>query len=467
MKYKILLLIIFLLSIYLRLDAYLINNSFFTDEILLAENIFERNYLGLFFPLRYFQSAPVIFLIISKFISTHIGITELTLRFLPFICSVTSLFVFYKVADVVFETKFAKLASLLTFGINYQLLFYTQCFKQYSSDVLCGLLILYFSLTLPKLTKQQYLLLGLGFSILFLSSYPAIFFIGAFAISRLIFIKDYSYKFLYCLIFPIINVLLCAYINLQQTAHKEYLLNYWHKGFQIFNSEIWIINFQFLFYDYKFPILLLILTTAGVYYLYRKNKFYFFNICSVILITLMAAVLKIYPFERRLALFILPVFIILSLYPLDKFKKLKDISTCFLIFGAVFFITGWINFSKDFVTSKISYIRQDVKPLLSQIDPNDKLYLYYGSIWTYDYYARIKQLPIKNIILPSDFNENNSDKILEQDLAQLPSGKYQLLFVKGTHTYDKDMLVLNEYLTQHKPIKDISLKQCRLVIIEK
>ena len=68
-SYKFILVIIFALAIYLRIDAYLINNSFFTDEILLAQNIFERNYLGLFLPLNYFQSAPYLFLALSKFVS--------------------------------------------------------------------------------------------------------------------------------------------------------------------------------------------------------------------------------------------------------------------------------------------------------------------------------------------------------------------------------------------------------------
>ena len=60
---------VLLLSIYLRLDAFFINNTFFTDEILLAVNVLNRNYSELFFPLDYFQSAPYLFLVLSKFIS--------------------------------------------------------------------------------------------------------------------------------------------------------------------------------------------------------------------------------------------------------------------------------------------------------------------------------------------------------------------------------------------------------------
>ena len=69
------LLSIFVLGLYLRLDAFLLNNSFFTDEVLLFANVFSKSYIELFQPLQYFQSAPYIFLVLSKFISNNVGIT--------------------------------------------------------------------------------------------------------------------------------------------------------------------------------------------------------------------------------------------------------------------------------------------------------------------------------------------------------------------------------------------------------
>ena len=131
-SYKFILVIIFALAIYLRIDAYLINNSFFTDEILLAQNIFERNYLGLFLPLNYFQSAPYLFLALSKFVS-NFGINELCFRFIPFLSSLISVYLFYLLSKEIFQTRLARAAALFTFGISYQLLFYAQVFKQYSS----------------------------------------------------------------------------------------------------------------------------------------------------------------------------------------------------------------------------------------------------------------------------------------------------------------------------------------------
>ena len=150
-SYKFILVIIFALAIYLRIDAYLINNSFFTDEILLAQNIFERNYLGLFLPLNYFQSAPYLFLALSKFVS-NFGINELCFRFIPFLSSLISVYLFYLLSKEIFQTRLARAAALFTFGISYQLLFYAQVFKQYSSDVCISILILLIS---SKVLKKE------------------------------------------------------------------------------------------------------------------------------------------------------------------------------------------------------------------------------------------------------------------------------------------------------------------------
>lgn len=111
-SYKFILVIIFALAIYLRIDAYLINNSFFTDEILLAQNIFERNYLGLFLPLNYFQSAPYLFLALSKFVS-NFGINELCFRFIPFLSSLISVYLFYLLSKEIFQTRLARATLFL------------------------------------------------------------------------------------------------------------------------------------------------------------------------------------------------------------------------------------------------------------------------------------------------------------------------------------------------------------------
>ncbi len=139
----------------------------------------------------------------------------------------------------------------------------------------------------------------------------------------------------------------------------------------------------------------------------------------------------------------------------------------------LFFGYGIINFTKDFTTGKISYLRQDVKPLLNEIlkiDTNDKLYLYYGAIASYSYYSRIMMLPISPTILGTyPLDEKLSDKYLIKDFEQFSGGReYYLLFIKGTSTYKRDINSALEWLSKNALIeKDLQLKSTRLFKIKK
>ncbi len=464
----IILVLIFAIAIYLRVDAYLINNSFFTDEILLAQNIFERNYAGLFLPLNYFQSAPYLFLVISKFITSIIGINELCFRWFPCLSSIFSVFVFYFLVKDLYKNAWGKILALFTFSISYQLLFYSQTFKQYSSDILVSIGILFL---ISKLFKTNITVLksfGIGFlwSIALMLSYPAYIILAGFY-TACIFTKK-NIRIYFSLIPPLLFSLFYYSFNLSKVTSSEYLNEYWQKDFAIFSPEIYKLNFDFLFQYYSYPIIFLILLVLGFYFLFQNNKFYFCNFVCILFYTLLAAYLKIYPFERRLSLFLLPILIILAIYPLDNLKHdLK--SKLILLISFIFLGVGYFNFTKEFITGQVSYLRQDVKPLLSIIrakNEDEKIYLYYGALSSYSYYSRIYLLP--DIILPTyPKDENISEKYLISDLNGLRNGIYYLFFVKGTWTYDKDITFLNKWLSNNVEIIDrYDLKSAALIKVK-
>lgn len=451
----IILVLIFAIAIYLRVDAYLINNSFFTDEILLAQNIFERNYAGLFLPLKYFQSAPYLFLVISKFISSTLGINELCFRWFPLISSLVSVFLFYLLLKEYFKNFAVKILGLFTFAISYQLLFYSQAFKQYSSDVLAAIFILLLSSKLFKteLSSLKTFALGFVWLICIMLSFPAYIMIAAFFIAYIITKKNL--KILFSLIIPALFSIFYYIFNLSKVGASAYLSDYWQKGFEIFSPGIYKLNFDFLFQYYSFPILFLILLIIGFCYLYKYNRFYFRNLSFSIGLTLLAALLKIYPFERRLCLFLLPVLILITIYPLDNLKD--NIKSKLILFAAlIFFGFGYFNFAKEFVRGNVSYLRQDVKPLLGivlQKKESEKIYLYYGSLTAYSYYSKLYPLPAAiGGTYPKD--EKVSEKYLLSDLSRLPEGVYYLLFVKGTWTFDKDIEAAKKWFNLNAEIAD-------------
>ena len=461
---------IFIIGFYLRLDAYLINNSFFTDEVLLFANIFSKNYLELIQPLQYFQSAPWLFLILNKFVVNHVGINELCLRFIPFLSSIISLFLFYKLTTLVFKNKFSQYIALFTFCINYQLLFYTQAFKQYSSDVLIIVLFLYLALEYFKNIQnvKQYTMLGIISLLGIITSFPMVIIIPTVYFTLFV-TKKNVFKLLYSALYPTTGLILYYLFNLRFVNNSAYLHNYWEKGFQIFSPNFYKMNFDFLFSYYSFPILLLFLLVIGFYFLYRNNKVLFSIFSLTILNTLLLAYLKIYPCERRLILFLLPILLIVMIYPLDNLKK-NAISFITIIISSIFLICGYYNFSKNYFSGNVSYLRQDVKPLLQIIinkDIKEKVYVYYGAISTYSYYSLIKNLPKDIFFAKYPNDEKYSELFLQQDLENLPKGVYYLFFVKGTGTYEKDIKYIESYLKlKAEIVSEDTLKSAKLIKVK-
>ena len=123
------------IGIILRLAQYLSNKSFWRDEVYLALNIIEKPISAFFHSLDYNQHAPPGFLIIEKLITNFLGTGELAFRLFPLICSLCSLFIFYKLCRKCLSET-ASLTALGLFSVLVPLLYYSSEAKQYSSDLL-------------------------------------------------------------------------------------------------------------------------------------------------------------------------------------------------------------------------------------------------------------------------------------------------------------------------------------------
>jgi hypothetical protein len=82
------------IGIVLRLIQYMINRSLWLDESFLALNIINRSFEQLFMPLDYGQVAPVGFLMVERLNVQLFGNNEYSLRLLPLIAGICSLFLF-------------------------------------------------------------------------------------------------------------------------------------------------------------------------------------------------------------------------------------------------------------------------------------------------------------------------------------------------------------------------------------
>ena len=90
-SYQIIICILLLLGFVLRTNLYLTSNSFEDDECRLAITMLDKNLWQMFLPLGDAQSAPPIFMFLSKILVNLFGYKERVLHFIPYVASIASL----------------------------------------------------------------------------------------------------------------------------------------------------------------------------------------------------------------------------------------------------------------------------------------------------------------------------------------------------------------------------------------
>ena len=123
----------------LRVVRFAVRSSLWGDEASLALSIVQRSLGGLLQPLEYEQSAPLGFLFLEKAATLAFGNGEFALRLVPLAAGIASLAVFPLVARRVLGDRAAFLATLM-FALSDPQVFYSVQVKQYSLEVLIGLL---------------------------------------------------------------------------------------------------------------------------------------------------------------------------------------------------------------------------------------------------------------------------------------------------------------------------------------
>lgn len=145
-RFAILLGAILSVGVALRTIEYAALGSLWVDELFIALNVTTRS-LGelLTSPLAYHQVTPVGFLAAEKAATLLFGVNEAALRLLPYLASLASLMLFWRVANR-FLTDVPRLGAIAIFAMSPTMLWFARNAKQYSSDVAITLLVLLLAL---------------------------------------------------------------------------------------------------------------------------------------------------------------------------------------------------------------------------------------------------------------------------------------------------------------------------------
>ena len=358
--YQIIIGLILILGFIIRTNLFLSSNVFEDDECRLAITMLDKNLWQMFLPLGDAQSAPPIFMFCSKILANLFGYKERVLHFIPYIASIASLWVFYKVCKNYFSKKLTTIIATFLFAINFPLISYAFTFKQYSSDVLIALICTYYfpKIDIKCLNLKKLIIFSISLIILPLISLPSLFFISGVFILNLI--KNYKekefYKRLFAICIPFIltmgiyywNILLPSKIDLD-SAFPDYWVNgFW--DFSIF-SLVRIITFNFLF-DFvpnRFMLFLFILFVWGVVSCIfdkkdtQKTSYFIIGVFGT---SLLASLLNIYPMVGRVSLYLTSVFLLFILRPLDVTKNKAGLISILLMI-----ILGFIQYSPAYLYS--------------------------------------------------------------------------------------------------------------------
>ncbi len=443
---------LFVVGILLRLRQYVSNRSLWVDEAALAVSLVGRSFSGLLSPLEYGQTAPLGFLMVVKTAVQMLGPSEYTMRLFPLVAGILSLFLFHRVA-VKFLDRSAVPLAVGILAISQPLIYFSSELKQYSVEVLITLVILCLAIRMweaPPVRPAQTMLYGLWGAITIWFSYPAAFFLtGAAAVLGYKINKERKAP-----LWPLIaifglwlaSILACYFFSQRYVSGDSIrirLEDFWQEGFMPLVPSVKAVQWYMrtFFNTFEFPGgfgqsgLAAFAFIAGIVSLRLQKKTIGLGLLTVpILAALAASALRVYPFDDRLILYLVPLFILLVAEGTVMVKRSLGRSANFL--GVAFVVLLLI---KPAVMSLFCAVypitREESRPvflyLKERIQPEDTLYMYHSSRKAFHYY----QLRY-NFLHPYLEAVNSRDKVSRyiDDLQQL-QGKARV-WIFFTHVFE-------------------------------
>ncbi|MCE7859689.1 MAG: hypothetical protein DYG86_07855 [Chloroflexi bacterium CFX2] len=402
----------------LRLRQYFVNRSLWVDEASLALNIVERSFSSLFLPLDYDQGAPLGFLFIEKLLVSVFGNEDFILRLFPLFSGILALLLIHRIALNALGSF--GLFSALLFSASHTMIYYSSELKQYSSDAMIGLLLVYLaSLCMAEGARlRNIILLGFAGFISILVSHPSIFFLPA--IGFLLVIQNWmerdfrKVRWLIGAGISWILVFLSTYlISLQYLAGNEYLQEYWGGHYAPLppwehldwyrRVALYLVPpvapsyFPLLNLNLDQEILIsscLILFLTGILSLIKRNIKLAALMLLPILLTFVASVLNRYPMGDRFLLFWFPFFLLFfgeglrSIYTMTSRYSPRSGA---LIYGVLSITMLWTPLSAAIENAANPPMGEDIKPVLAYIqdhkEEKDIIYIHNGSVTPYLFYA--------------------------------------------------------------------------------
>jgi len=417
--------LIIALGVILRMREYIANRSFWHDEANLALNLVNRTFGGLTQPLDYDQGAPVGFLFIEKLFITIMGNKDYILRLFPLLSGLLATYLIYRIAREHFGA--GGFFAILLFAISWPLIYYSSELKQYSSDAMFVLLLVYlaFRCLEEDARLKDFLLLGTAGFISIWLSHPSAFVLAG--IGLVLFFEKLLHKRDKSLLWTLgMGVAWAASFGLTYLISLRYLVadtslqSYWHNSFMprpILHHLDWLMQTYLsllgtvgsgMDFQYQSLVCSLLIVVGMISLLIRNWKILFITSLPFLL-ALVAAALQKYPLKGRFVLFLAPLAILLMaegigrIYTLiSKWNRSLALSVCLVVALTIIWLPANV-ITSNFLSPPLG---DDIKPVMNYVKQhrtqNDIIYVYHGARPSFNYYAPFYGLDKGNVITGTD-----------------------------------------------------------------
>ncbi|MBQ9245348.1 glycosyltransferase family 39 protein [bacterium] len=303
--------LIVFIGIFFRFNALIQNPSFWFDESALAYNIISLKYIDLFGVLHLQQVAPPMFLVLTKWIVSVFGTSELFFRLIPFVVGCLVFIPFYYLLRSIFDKNSTIYFAMFLLAINPKLIYYGIEFKPYILDVFFAVLILliFEKIKLREYERKYLFLIGLGLGAIVWCSFPSLILVFVGIVTLLISQKDIKRWLI--LTSPVIFnwiIFVVYYLNISQ-MYKRFMTNFFYAEFNhitipvsyFFNNEIQIANL----------VVYIAICVGILYMMINKKRFETAFIMWSFIVTIVLSQFHLYPAYERFILFLIPYTIII------------------------------------------------------------------------------------------------------------------------------------------------------------
>jgi len=408
-------LVLILIGILFRFSNYLFNRSLWTDEAWVALDIFTRTYKEIFLNDISHVSLPAIppvgFLLREKLLVNILGNNEYVLRLFPFLCGVLGV-VLYWILLKKWTGQIATVIALSFFVFAESLIHYSAECKQYSVEMFIGIVLylvaIYFHAKPANLLRILIFTL-VGMIAMFIS-HTAIFILGGIGIAQTIFLfkgnedkRTIGYLLTYFL--WVLGFVLIYFVYLREMVDPalpmgSYVINGSVIDFipsgNIFSlgAMQWLWKISSDAFQNPFglsPVLLSMgMCILGAIEVFKLDKKKFLMLFMPVVLTIIIAILRKFPFWGRFILFLTPAALFFIAYGISMVIRRGKIG---LVLGIMIFCVLIEQPLKNAIFYEINpQGYEEMRPLMGVLFKDqffgDSIFMNNSAQYAYGYYLK-------------------------------------------------------------------------------